>query len=208
MVEIGLCRKQGSRFRGRIGVTDLQKGIREGVTGFLVDIKTPGLSLSNRYDQTGWKAQVREPVILSFENCHIPAENILGAEGKAFELGKKWLPHRRIIRGARCVGAAGRLLDVSVEHAKSWQVQGKAISGWLETRTALADMATDIRAARLMIYEAASKADEGQDVHQEAAMVKVFCTEMLERVAGRAVMVKGGPASAQYCPWRYCAGAC
>jgi acyl-CoA dehydrogenase len=156
--------------------------------------------LSNRYDQTGWKAQVREPVILSFENCHIPAENILGAEGKAFELGKKWLPHRRIIRGARCVGAAGRLLDVSVEHAKSWQVQGKAISGWPETRTALADMATDIRAARLMIYEAASKADEGQDVHQEAAMVKVFCTEMLERVAGRAVMVKGGPASAKELP--------
>jgi alkylation response protein AidB-like acyl-CoA dehydrogenase len=181
-------------------VTDPGKGIREGVTAFLLNIDTPGLTLKKGRDYTGWKAQVREPVLLSLENCRVSAANIVGQEGKAFDLGKKWLPSRRIIRSARSVGAAARLLDVSVEHAKSWQTQGQVISNWPGIQAALAEMATEIKAARLMVYEAAWKADQGQDVHPEAAMVKVFSTGMLEKVANQAVLIRGGPVPAQELP--------
>jgi alkylation response protein AidB-like acyl-CoA dehydrogenase len=100
------------------------------------------------------------------------------------------------VRGARCAGAAVRLLDVSVEHAKSWQSFGKGISDWTRIQAALSDIDIDIHAARLMVFDAAWKADEGRDIHQEAAMVKVFSTEMLKRVANRTVQIKGGPAPA------------
>ena len=98
------------------------------------------------------------------------------------------------------MGAGVRLLDVSTEHAKSWQSFGQIISTWPSVRAALADMAIDIHAARLMVYHAAWKADEGEDIHQEAAMAKVFATEMLYRVAARAVQIKGGPAPARELP--------
>jgi acyl-CoA dehydrogenase len=181
-------------------VTDSQKGVRDGVTCFLVDKDTPGFSVLGHEEKTGWRAQVIEPVTLVFDKCMVSADNILGEEGKAFSLGKKWLPARRVIRAARCVGAAVRLLDVCNEHAKSWQSFGKVISGWPGIQAALADIEIDIHAARLMVYEAACKADEGQDIRHEAAIVKVYSTEMLERVATRAIQIKNGPAPARELP--------
>ena len=181
-------------------VTNPEKSVREGVTCFLVDINTPGFSVIRNEEKTGWQAQVAEPVTLVFENCEVNPEKVLGEEGKAFNLGKKWLPTRRIVRSARCVGAAVRLLDVCVEYAKSWRSFGKGISDWPSIQAALSDIAIDIHAARLMVFDAAWKADEGQDIRQEAAMVKVFTTEMLKRVANRTVQVKGGPALARELP--------
>ena len=134
-----------------------------------------------------------EPVILTFNNCEISSKQILGHEGKAFQLGRKWLPSRRIIRGARCLGAAVRLLDKAVEHAKSWTSFGREISGSPAVLTALAEMDIDIKAARLSVYQAACMADSGQAIFIEAAGVKVFTTEMLKRVADRAVLIKSGP---------------
>jgi alkylation response protein AidB-like acyl-CoA dehydrogenase len=181
-------------------VTNPEKSVREGVTCFLVDINTPGFSVIRNEEKTGWQAQVAEPVTLVFENCEVNPEKVLGEEGKAFNLGKKWLPTRRIVRSARCVGAAVRLLDVCVEYAKSWHSFGKGISDWPSIQAALSDIAIDIHAARLMVFDAAWRADEGQDIHREAAMVKVFTTEMLKRVANRTVQVKGGPALARELP--------
>lgn len=181
-------------------VTDPEGGIRDGVTCLLVDRDTPGFTVVGGEERTGWQAQVAEPVSLIFDDCRVPAEKVLGEQGKAFYLGKKWLLSRRVVRGARVVGAAVRLLDVSTEHAKSWQSFGQAISTWPSVQAALADMAIDIHAARLMVYHAAWKADEGEDIHQEAAMVKVFADEMLYRVADRAVQIRGGPAPAGELP--------
>ncbi len=181
-------------------VTDSSKRIHEGVTGFLVDSGTPGFSISELKPTLGWKAQVAEPVTLTFENCQVPAWQMLGEEGKAFQLGKKYLMSRRIVRGARSVGAAVRLLDTSVAHAKSWQSYGKMLETWPAIQILLADIATDIRAARLMVHQAACQADEGRNVSDEAAMVKVFTGEMLERVAGRVIQIKGGPGPAQELP--------
>ncbi len=173
--------------------TDPEKGPREGVTCFLVDKGTPGFAVTGGEEKAGWQAQVREPIFLVFDHCQVPAENILGEEGKAFHLGKRWLPPRRIIRGARCIGVAQRLLQESTTQAQSWQSFGQLISGRPSIQAALADMAISIHAARLMVYEAAWKADQGEPIRCEAAMVKLFATEMIHSVADRAAHIFNGP---------------
>jgi len=198
--KLSFSRKVGGDFAIVFAVTNPEEGIKNGVTCFLVDSGTPGFTVTGGEEKTGWQAQVAESVSLIFSDCKVPAEKVLGEEGKAFYLGKKWLPSRRIVRGARAVGAAVRLLDVSTEHAKSWQSFGQIISTWPSVQASLADMAVDIHAARLMVYHAAWKADEGEDIHQEAATVKVFTTEMLNRAADRAVQIRGGPAPARELP--------
>jgi alkylation response protein AidB-like acyl-CoA dehydrogenase len=184
-------------------VTDPGKGPREGITCFLVDDGTPGFSVLSSKTQTGWRAQVAEPAVLTFNNCHIAATQVLGQEGKAFYLGRKWLPARRIIRGARCLGAALRILDKAVEHAKSWTSFGQTISGWPAVLTSLAEMDIDIKAARLLVYQAACSADSGQAIFTQAAAVKIFTTEMLKRVADRAVLIKSGPGPVSGLPLEY-----
>lgn len=181
-------------------VTDPTKGIREGVSCFLVDAGAEGFTIGREEEKEGWRAQLPAPVTLNFENCEQPATKLLGEEGKAFHLGFSWLPLRRIIRSARCVGAAVRLLDTSVTYAKYWQSQGQTVAGWPSVRAALADMAVEIQAARLMVYQAATKADEGLDIRLEGAIAKVQATEMLQRVAEQAVLVQGGPAPARELP--------
>ena len=178
-------------------VTNPEAGIREGITCFLIDYGTPGFAIDNN-DSKGW--HIQKPVTLSFKDCLAPQENVLGEEGKAFHLGGKWLPRRRITRGARCVGAAARLLEASAEYAENWEKFGQAVSSNLSIRAALADMATEIQAARLMVYNAAWKADAGGNISQEAAMVKIFTTQMLQRAANKAVHIHGGPAYAKELP--------
>ena len=170
-----------------------KKGTKDGVTCFLVDKDTPGFSVTGGEEKTGWQAQVREPVFLVFDHCRVPPENILGEEGKAFHLGKKWLPSRRVIRGARCVGVAQRLLEESTTQAQSWQSFGQFISQRTSIEAALADIAIAIHACRLMVYEAAWKADKGESIRHEAAMVKLLATEMIHNVADRVAHIFNGP---------------
>jgi acyl-CoA dehydrogenase len=193
---------RSSRFDYAIvfAVTDPAQGVRQGISCFLVDAGTPGFTVRATSEPEGWRAQVPESSTLVFENCLVPVSKILGQVGQAFRLGAKWLPSRRIIRSARSVGAATRLLDASIEHARSWQVQGQVVIENPENRDLLAEMFTEIEAARLMMYYAAGKADAGQDIRREAAMVKVFASQMLEHVAARAALIKGGPGSARELP--------
>jgi len=169
------------------------KGTAENITCFLVDKDTPGFTVTGGDEKTGWQAQVREPLFLVFDECRVPAENVLGEEGKAFHLGKKWLPSRRVIRGARCVGVAQRLLEESTTQAESWQSFGQLISKRTTIKAALADIAMSIHACRLMVYEAAWKADKGESIRREAAMVKLFATEMIHNVADRVAHIYNGP---------------
>jgi len=169
------------------------KRTAENITCFLVDKDTPGFTVTGGDEKTGWQAQVREPLFLSFDECQVPAENVLGEEGKAFHLGKKWLPSRRVIRGARCVGVAQRLLEESTTQAESWQSFGQLISKRTTIKAALADIAMSIHACRLMVYEAAWKADKGESIRREAAMVKLFATEMIHNVADRVAHIYNGP---------------
>ena len=168
-------------------------GTRDGVTCFLVDKDTPGFQVIGGEEKTGWQSQGRETMLLVFNRCRVPAENILGEEGKAFHLGKKWLPSRRIIRGARCLGVAQRLLEEATTRAQSWESFQQPISGWSSVQAALSDIAVSIHACRLTVYEAAWKADKGEPVRREAAMVKLLATQMLNNVADRVTHIYGGP---------------
>jgi len=171
-----------------------EKGARDGVTCFLVDKDTPGFSVRGGEEKIGWQSQVREPMLLVFDHCQVPTENILGEEGKAFSLGKKWLPSRRIIRGARCIGVAQRLLEEATTQAQSWQSFGQFISKRTSIEAALVDIAMFIHACRLMVYEAAWKADKGEPIRREAAMVKLFATQMIHNVSDRVAHIYNGPA--------------
>jgi len=170
-----------------------EKGDKDKVTCFLVDKDTPGFSVSGGEGRKGWQAQVRQPTTLAFDHCQVPLENILGEEGKAFHLGKRWLPSRRVIRGARCVGVAQRLLEEATTQAQSWQSFGQFISQRTSIEAALADIATFIHACRLMVYEAAWKADKGETIRHEAAMVKLFATQMIHTVSDRVAHIYNGP---------------
>jgi len=190
--KISLSRASKDYFAVVFATTAANK-TRAGVTCFLVDKDTSGFRVIGGEEKIGWQSQVREPMFLVFENCRVPVENILGEEGKAFHLGKKYLPTRRVIRGARCVGIAQRLLEEATTQAQTWQSFGQSISKRTSIEAALADIAMVIRASRLMVYEAAWKADRGESIRREAAMVKLFATQMLRNVADRVAHIYNAP---------------
>jgi acyl-CoA dehydrogenase len=185
--------KTGKDYFAVVFATTAGSEVKDRVTCFLVDKDTTGFKVTGGEEGAGWRSQVREPIIMVFERCQVPAENILGEEGKAFHLGKKWLQPRRIIRGARCVGVAQRLLEEATTQAQSWQSFGQFISQRTSIQGALADIAMAIHACRLMVYEAAWKADNGKPIRREAAMVKLLATEMIQSVANRVAHIFNGP---------------
>jgi acyl-CoA dehydrogenase len=160
-------------------------------TCFLVDAGTTGFNLQM---PTGHELPLRVPLLMTLDNCYVQAANRLGNEGTAFALGQRWLPGRRIIRGARSVGVAQRLLEDATLRAQTWQSFGRPDAERPSVQAALAEAATDIHACRLLVYEAAWKSDRGDNVRREAAMVKVFAARMVRHVADSASHIHGGPA--------------
>jgi acyl-CoA dehydrogenase len=165
----------------------------KGVSCFLVEKDTPGLTVSGAEETVGWTSPLHEPVLLEFKDCRVPAGNLLGGEGGAFQLGKKWLPGRRVVRGARCVGAARRLLEEATVRAQTTETFGQLVQERASIKAALADIAMNVHAARLSVYEAAWKADSGRDVRRESAMVKLYTSQVLNTVADRVAHVFNGP---------------
>jgi acyl-CoA dehydrogenase len=129
---------------------------------------------------------------LVFEDCEVPAENLLGREGEGLAGALATLAEGRIGIAARCVGAMSRLLDMSVAYARQRVQFGRPIAEFQAVQHQLADMAVDLDAARLMTYECAWRLDEGLDVRAQSSRVKLFASEALGRVADRAVQVHGG----------------
>ncbi|HTY82543.1 MAG TPA: acyl-CoA dehydrogenase family protein [Dehalococcoidales bacterium] len=164
-----------------------------GPTAFLVDKDTPGFTVEDAAQEKGWLARLRQPLTLIFKNTRISASDRLGEEGKAFKLGEKWLPQRRIVRGARSVGAARRLLDEAATQATSLETFGKPIFKRTNIQAALADISIHIHAARLMVYEAACAFDLGKPVKRASVMVKLYTTQMLHTVADRVAHIFNGP---------------
>jgi acyl-CoA dehydrogenase len=164
-----------------------------GITCFLVDKATPGFSVTGHSERTGWLSQLREPLSLSFKDCKVDAADRLGGEGRAFQLGRKWLPQRRIVRGARCVGITRRLLDEASARAQSTETFGQPVHKRASVRAALGEIAMNIHAARLMVYEAAVLADAGKSVWREAAMLKLFTARMVRAAADQVAHIFNGP---------------
>jgi len=191
--KLSLSRAGEDYFAVVFALTGPGKGPREGMTCFLVDKGASGFSVNDGETITGWEARERRPMSLVFDQCQVAAENLLGEEGMAFHLGRKWLPSRRIVRGARCVGTAQRILDEATIEAQTWTSFGQFISGRPSVQAALGDIATNIHAARLMIYETAWKADRGEPIQRGAAMVKLFATQMVHYVADNAAHIFSAP---------------
>jgi acyl-CoA dehydrogenase len=165
----------------------------KGATCFLVDKETPGFTVTDDEEAVGWRTQIKVPLSLIFADCRVPAQSVLGQPGEAFQLGKKWLPARRLVRGARCVGVGQRLLEEAKAHVESWQSFGQRLSKRTDVESALADIAVSIHACRLVVHEAAWKADRPMNIKREAAMVKLFATQMIRTVADRVSHVFNGP---------------
>lgn len=162
-----------------------------GISAFLVDAGTPGLSLGPNWRKMGQQGAHVADVIL--EDCRLPAEALLGnEEGQAFKIAMKVLDRGRIHIAAACVGVAERLIDECVGYARERHQFGKPIAEFQLVQAMLADSKAEAFAARSMVEETARRKDRGEDVVTEASCCKYFASEMVGRVADRAVQIFGG----------------
>jgi acyl-CoA dehydrogenase len=173
-----------------MALTDREKRARGGITAFVVEKGTPGFSVGQIHQSMGGRGVHQSELI--FEDCRVPAANVLGKVGDGFSIAMKTLDDGRLTLSAACVGTADRLLDLSVDYANQRVQFGKPISTKQAIQFMIADTATELYAARSMLYEAAVRSDRKEKITKEAAMVKLFCSEMVGRAADRAVQIFGG----------------
>ena len=175
-------------------LTDKEKKARGGITAFAVEKNCPGFSVGTIEKKMGMRGS--HTCELIFDNCEVPADAVIGGDamiGQGFKTAMKTLDKGRLTMGASALGSAQKLLELSVDYAKQRVQFGKPIAEFQAIQFMLAEMATNIYAARQMLYHAASLRDErGSAVVKEASMVKLFCTEMAGKVADMAIQVHGG----------------
>ena len=170
-------------------MTDPAAGTR-GISAFLVEPDAPGFSVGEREHKMGIKASSTTP--LYFSDCRIPRDALLGAEGQGFRIAMAALDGGRIGVAAQALGIAQGALDAAVAYAKERVQFGKPIASLQAIQWMIADMATEIDAARLLVYRAAWNKDNGLPYGQAAAMAKLFASETATRVADRAIQIHGG----------------
>jgi len=168
---------------------------RHGVSCFIVDAKTPGLTMTPIPVIRSWY-----PCELSFTDVRVPAENLIGEEGRGFELAQHWLVHGRVPYAAATLGIASASLRIAIEHARNREVFGGKLADKQAIQWMIADSEMEIRAARFLVYQAAWKADAGQDYKFEASACKVYATETAGRVVDRCVQILGGMGVAKELP--------
>lgn len=171
-----------------IARTEPGRGTR-GLSAFLVHRGTPGLRQGPEQKAMASRTTLGE---LHFDNCRVPAANMIGEPGRGFSLAMRSLDMTRVGVGAYTVGSAQRLLELSVEHARGRQQFGQLLSEFQGIQWMLAEMATDIEVARAMLRTVARRTDEGSAHAGEAAMLKLFSSEMGTRVADKALQIHGG----------------
>ena len=168
---------------------DRDKGSK-GICAFVVERDAAGLEVGPNDAKMGLHGSTTAQ--LFFHEMRVPARQRIGDEGEGFAIALRTLDHGRMGLAAHAVGAAQRLLEACVDHAKTRIQFGRPIGANQAIQWMLADAATEIHAARLMVYDAASRADRGERVTDRAAMAKLFATELLGRVADAAVQIHGG----------------
>ena len=167
-----------------------EKGAR-GISAFVVEGDTPGLIRGKRDKKMGQKGAHTCDII--FENCRVPAENIIGGkEGQGFKTAMKVLDRGRLHISAVCVGVAERLIRDALAYAMERKQFGKPIAEHQLIQAMLADSKAEAYAARAMVLDAARRKDDGENVSTLASCAKLFCAEMVGRVADRAVQIHGG----------------
>ena len=165
-------------------------GKRKKITAFFVDKGTPGFTVRDGYRNVSHRGYTNS--VLEFDDCRLPANQVLGEVHKGFDVANSWLGATRLQVGATCLGRAERALGHAIEYAAQREQFGQQIGKFQGVSFKLADMATELKAAELMILEAAWKYDQGTVTDQDMAMAKLKATEMLAFVADEAIQIHGG----------------
>jgi butyryl-CoA dehydrogenase/short/branched chain acyl-CoA dehydrogenase len=162
----------------------------KGITAFLVDKDFPGFTVGKKEDKLGIRASSTCELIL--EDCRVPKSNVLGEVGKGYKIAIETLNEGRIGIGAQMVGVARGAWEHALKYSQERKQFGKAIAEFQGVQFQLAQMGTEIEAARLMVYNAARMKDAGMNFVKEAAMTKLFASQVAERVCSLAVEIYGG----------------
>ncbi len=162
----------------------------KGITAFIVEKSFEGFSVGKKEDKLGIRAS--STCELRFENCFVPKANILGEVGKGYKVAIQTLNEGRIGIGAQMIGIASGAYEATKKYVQDREQFGKKISSFQGVQFQLAEMRTEVEAAKLMVYNAARLKDEGKDFVKEAAMAKLYSSRAAERVASQAVDLFGG----------------
>ena len=172
------------------GEDETQRGKRKRITAFLVDVGIPGFDIQEGTKCISYRGYKNYQ--LSFNDVRLSNDKILGSEGNGLSLSGKWLGMGRIWVGATCCGKAERILDLALDWAAQRKQFGKPIGTFQATGFKLADMKMNLRAADLLVKDAVDRALSGTMTDEDAAIVKIFCSEMLNKVADDTVQIFGG----------------
>jgi butyryl-CoA dehydrogenase/short/branched chain acyl-CoA dehydrogenase len=162
----------------------------KGITAFLVEKDFPGFTVGKKEDKLGIRASSTCELLL--EDCHVPRENVLGETGKGYKIAIETLNEGRIGIGAQMTGVARGAWEYAARYAQERKQFGRPIADFQGVQFQLAQMATEIEAARMMVYNVARMKDAGMNFVKEAAMTKLFCSQVAERVTSLAVEIYGG----------------
>ncbi len=161
-----------------------------GITAFLIERAFPGFQVGKKEDKLGLRASSTCELVL--DNCRVPRGNVMGEVGKGYKIAIETLNEGRIAIGAQMIGLARGALDHALAYAKQRKQFGKSIGEFQGVQFSLARMATEIEAARLLVYNAARLRDAGRPFVTEAAMAKYYSSEIAEKVASQAIEIFGG----------------
>lgn len=173
-----------------MAVTDPEKRARGGISAFLVEHGTPGFNVT-RIDTTMGSEAIKLAE-LTFEDCFVPDEAVLGRVGDGFRFAMESLDEGRLNVACACLGVADRVLGMAISHAQQRHTFGKPLSERQAIQWMLVDSTVELRAARALTYDVLRRIDAGEDIGAGASMAKLYCSEMVGRVADRSVQVHGG----------------
>ncbi|MEP6767824.1 MAG: acyl-CoA dehydrogenase family protein [Acidobacteriota bacterium] len=172
-----------------MAVTD-RKAVKHGISAFLVELDNPGIRVGKKENKLGMRAS--DTCTLVMEDCRVPADNLLGKEGSGFVDSMKILDGGRISIAALSIGIARGAYEASLRYAQQRRQFGRPISEFEAIQFYLADMATEIDAARLLTIRAAAAKDSGQEVTRFSAQAKLYASEVAVRVTEKAIQIHGG----------------
>lgn len=175
---------------GIADVVSLFARTERGITGFVVETKMPGYTAGPPEKKMGIRGSTTNPIVL--DNVRVPASNMIGGDGRGFLVAMKTLDAGRLGLGAACTGAAKQLMEYSARYAKERKQFDVPIAQFEAIQFMLSDMAVMIYAMESMVYRTALDYEAGKPISRESAMVKLYCSEALDRVADIAVQIHGG----------------
>ena len=172
------------------GEEETDKGIKKRISAFLVDFSDSGVEVADGYKNVSHRGYTNN--ILNFNNVRIPEWRMLGTEGQGFQLINEWLGPTRLTVAATSVARAERAFDTALKYAATREQFGQKIGKFQGVSFPLADMSLEIKLANLLLMETAWKIDQGTVTPEDCAMAKLYCTEILARVADQAIQTVGG----------------